>query len=339
MTSEPSTTSITVSVVVPVYSGERYIEKLIDAIAAVRYAWAADRRPLILSEVILVDDCARDGSPEIVDRLAAKHAWVTGLHLGRNSGQHAATAAGILYTSGDWVVTLDEDLQHPPSRIVDLLRTAVERSSDIVYANAQGRIHGAFRDLASRSYKRLICWLANSPHAVHFNSFRLIRGSVARAASSVCSYDTYFDVALSWFTGRVASVEMTLTDERFQQSKASGYNLLRLLSHARKLLFSNQLKVLRLGTGIGIATVAASALLAAWVLLAKLIDPGVFPIQGWTSLMLTTMFLGGLILLMLGIVLEYMSVLILRAHGRPLYFVIDRSSDAVLRQHFADIGP
>ena len=70
-----------------------------------------------LAELILIDDAAVDASPTIVDDLEADHAWVTALHLMRNFGQHAATIAGVLHSSGDWIVTMDEDLQHPPAEI------------------------------------------------------------------------------------------------------------------------------------------------------------------------------------------------------------------------------
>jgi polyisoprenyl-phosphate glycosyltransferase len=334
MLEDAEMTKIRVSVVVPVYSGEKHIDELVDRLQAVKQDWALQDAPMVLSEVVLVDDCARDGSAAIIDQQARSKPWVVALHLARNSGQHAATMAGILYTSGDWIVTMDEDLQHPPERIVELLRAACETGGDVVYARAVGKVHGFFRDLASRSYKRMICWLANNSYASDFNSFRLIRGSVARSAASVCSYDTYFDVALLWFTQRLRTVDMTLHDERFQSSKRSGYSLRRLISHARKLLFSSQLKILRMGASLGLVAVAASGLLGLYVLVEKLQAPTSITAEGWTSLFLIITFFGGVTLLMLGLILEYMSVLIFRAHGRPLYFVIDRIGDDRLRTYF-----
>src|SRR5882672_7517570 len=102
-----------------------------------------------------------------------------------------ATIAGILHTSGDWVVTLDEDLQHSPARIEDLLRKAIIHRSDIVYANAETRVHQShLRDVGSRLYKHVMKLMTGNPNVTAFNSFRLIRGDVARAASSTCGHDT-----------------------------------------------------------------------------------------------------------------------------------------------------
>src|SRR6516164_7722588 len=106
---------ISVSLVVPVYSGEPYLRRLVEAVEGLRQRWIAESAPIGIAELIFVDDSAVDGTPALLDTLAAEKPWVTTLHLARNFGQHPATAAGILHSSGDWVATLDEDLQHPPA--------------------------------------------------------------------------------------------------------------------------------------------------------------------------------------------------------------------------------
>jgi glycosyltransferase involved in cell wall biosynthesis len=187
---------VSISIIVPVYSGSKYLVLLLQELEALRLRWDGEQAPMRLVEVILVDDAAVDESPAIIDRLAAEKRWVTALHLSRNFGQHPATIAGILHSAGDWVVTLDEDLQHPPSQIEALLRQAVRSGSDVVYAKPEGAVHEKYsRDLASRLYKRMIVLFSGNRNVPLFNSFRLIRGTVARAASSVCGHDTYFDIA------------------------------------------------------------------------------------------------------------------------------------------------
>lgn len=326
---------VSVSAVVPVYAGEAYLERLVAEIGKVRDDWNATGAPLELAELIFVDDCGTPASGVLVDQLAAAHHWVTGLHLARNSGQHPATIAGILYTSGDWVVTLDEDLQHPPEKIPELLKSAMLSKSDIVYAQAESGVHEAYsRDVGSRTAKRLIAWLSGNKDVVHFNSFRLIRGSVARAAASVCSHDTYFDVVLTWYTQRIHAVAMRLKDERFIQTRKSGYRIRTLISHARRLVFTSQMKVLRLGALSGLAVIALAGIAALTVLTTKVLHPESIALMGWTSLILAISFFGGLSALMLGLLMEYVSALVLRAHGKPLFFVIDRSSDDVLIDYF-----
>lgn len=332
----PAGLMVSISLVTPVYSGERYLKALAEEVDRLRKETAASRAPYSIDELIFVDDDAVDGSAAVIDDLASAYPWLVALHLSRNSGQHAATAAGILHTSGDWIVTLDEDLQHPPSQIPAMLRNAVSAHADIVYGHPEGAVHQSrFRDLGSKLTKKAVSVLTNSPTVRDFNSFRLIRGSVGRAAASVCSHDTYLDVALGWFSRRVSVQTMALKDERFIQTGRSGYRLRSLLSHARRLLMSSQIKFLRLGGYFGFAVALLSALFAVVVFVHKVSDPAAFGVQGWASTVLLVSFLSGSILVMLSIVLEYLNLLAARAHGRPLFFVIDRRSDAVLRDYFA----
>ena len=230
----------TVSVVVPVYSGEDYLEQLAQDVATLRQSWQDSGVPVALTELILVDDNARDRSPEIVDALTHKHDWIVALHLARNYGQHGATLGGILHTSGDWVVTMDEDLQHPPSRIPELLGRAVQKQADIAYGRPIAGVHGAkMRDWTSVAFKQVLQWLTRNPTLRDISSFRLIRGDVARSAASVAMHDTYFDVNLTWFTQRIITVPMDLQDERFRRTGKSGYRFRTLLSHAWRMLFSS----------------------------------------------------------------------------------------------------
>ena len=328
---------ISISVVVPVYSGADYLGKLADAVKEVRQSLIEDSAPFEIAELIFVNDSAVDNSPEILAKLTEKHPWITTIHLSRNFGQHPATIAGILHTAGDWVVTMDEDLQHPPGRIPDLLKVAIQKNADIVYGSPEGKVHRKkSRDLTSKSFKRLIERLTGNSSITKVNSFRLIRGDIARAASSVGGYEVYFDVALSWFTQRVEVLSMELVDERFVAHGASGYNFKSLLSHARRLAFSSQIKLLRASAYLGFAMLSLSVAVAAALLILHLTAGDVIGAPGWTSLMLTISFYSGVIMLLLGITLEYISILVLKAHGKPVFFTIDRSSDRQLTEYFSE---
>jgi len=330
------TQRISISIIVPVYTGEKYLRALVDEIAEVRDTWSSDGTPFVLSEAVFVDDGAIDGSPEILEDIAAQRSWVTVLHMSRNFGQHAATISGILHSSGDWVVTLDEDLQHPPKAIGELLRKAAESGADVVYARGKDDIHeSGLRDLSSRTFKKLAGWLTGNPDIRKMNSFRLIRGSIARAASSACIHDTYFDIAVSWFTKRIDDVSMKLKDERFIQTGKSGYRLRSLFSHARRMLVSSNLKVLRAVTFFGFVVFGISVLSSVLLFVARVLSFSEIAVVGWTSTMIAINLYGGISVMLIGLVLEYMSILIQRAHGRPLFFVIDRSSDNELKTYFS----
>jgi glycosyltransferase involved in cell wall biosynthesis len=328
--------TVTLSVVVPVYSGENYLDTLASEVGALRDHWLSESAPIILDKLVLVDDHAIDGSSRVIDRLAERFPWVEAVHLSRNFGQHPATIAGILHTREDWVVTLDEDLQHSPSRIPELLHKAISTGADVVYGRPESRIHEAIsRDVTSRSYKRLMEWLTGNKHIRDANSFRLLRGAIARGVSAACAHDTYFDVALSWFTQRIQTVVMPLKDVRYITTKKSGYRIRSLMSHGRRLLVSSQIKILRLGAMFGVAIAALSLALAVFVTVLRLVNPASIDSRGWTSLILSITFFSGVIVFMIGIALEYISILLSRSNGRPLFFEVDRSKDALLADYLS----
>jgi glycosyltransferase involved in cell wall biosynthesis len=322
---------VAVSFIVPVYSGEAYLQALFEAVARERSKLEADLdAPLSVVELILVDDAAIDGSANLIDRLSAEAPWVVALHLSRNFGQHAATIAGILHSSGDWVVTLDEDLQHPPNRVLELLAHATSRNADVVYGRPEdGVVHDSkWRDGSSFAFKRVMEWLTGNPTLRLVNSFRVMRGPLARATASVCSHNTYFDIALSWFTQRIESVSMELRDERFIRTGRSSYGLRRLLAHATRMLFSSQMRFLSLGLWAGLGLFASSLLGGLYFLTVRIVVPEAIGVQGWTSLFLAVCFSAGLLAVMVGLCLQYLSTLALKAHGKPTFFTIDRSDDA-----------
>ncbi len=327
-----------VSFVVPVYAGDKYIDRLAASVGNVRRAWDSENSPLRLNELILVDDAAIDRSGEIIDALAAKEPWIVALHLSRNYGQHAATIAGILHSSGDWIVTLDEDLQHPPEKVEELLLHAVSNHYDVVYARPfAGTVHGKkWRDGSSKHVKRLMGWLTGTSTLHLVNSFRLIRGSIARASASVCTHNTYFDIALTWFTQRVSGLDMKLRDDRFVQTGKSGYNFSKLVAHAYRMVFSSQLRFLTFGIWIGAALFFLSLIAGLFILALRILMPDAIGAEGWTSLFVAICMSTGLISVMMGLCLQYLSTLVLKAHGRPTFFTINRSQDIHVLEWFDD---
>jgi polyisoprenyl-phosphate glycosyltransferase len=327
---------IEISVIVPVYSGERYLEALLAEIVLLRHNWMSEGAPVALSELIFVEDAAIDGSSAVLGKISAAESWVTVLHMSRNYGQHPATIAGIMYSSGDWIVTMDEDMQHPPSAIPLLLKKAIDCHADVVYAKSHDGTHQSqFRDISSRLYKKAIEWLTGNRTVSNINSFRLIRGAIARCASSSCIHETYFDVALTWYTDRFESVEMQLRDERYISTGHSGYNLRKLLSHARRMLVSSNLKILRMAALLGFAIVCLSFSVSGLLVFLRLFSLYQVDARGWTSTLIVINMLGGTTIFLIGILLEYVSILVQRVHGRPLFFTIDRSSDEALSTYFS----
>jgi glycosyltransferase involved in cell wall biosynthesis len=316
------------STVTPVFRGSRYLRQLVEELERLREDLASKSIRLELREAIFVADSPIDDSEGVLAKLASEHDWIRVLTLSRNYGQHPATVAGILHSSGDWIATLDEDLQHHPKTLLPMLAMAVAGHHDVVYAKPLGPVHrSGFRNVSSRLFKRVVIRLSGNRFAADFNSFRLMRGSVARASAAVSGHDTYFDVALTWFTDRLTSCETELRDPR---GADSGYRLGALLSHARRMLYSSEIGALRLGTAVGLLALFTSLALGAFVVIFKLARPELVQMRGWPSLILAISFFGGLTTFLAGLAVEFSASLVLRAQGRPTFFVIDRTADNVL---------
>jgi glycosyltransferase involved in cell wall biosynthesis len=327
---------ISVSTVIPIYSGKDYLPALVAELAELRAIWNDDNAPLQLIESIFVDDASNDNSAAVLEELAKQYTWIRIVTLSKNFGQHPATIAGILYSAGDWVATLDEDLQHHPKHIIDMLKAAVTRHVDIVYARPLEAVHRkGYRDITSRSIKHFLAWSTGNAMLRHFNSFRLMRGSIARSAASVCGHETYFDVALSWFADKFTTIDLALEDSRFIKTGRSGYNFRKLMTHARRLLLSSQPKILRGGAVFGFLAMLIAMLLTGRIFYNAWFGPHKIDVRGWSSLFVGIIFFGGVSALLLGIVLEYLTNIVLHTQGKPVFFQVDRSSDVLLREYFS----
>jgi glycosyltransferase involved in cell wall biosynthesis len=330
---------VTLAIVVPVYSGSRYLADLVSEIEKLRNRWSRAELGLVLSEVIFTLDAPVDDSAEQLGRLAAERPWIRRVELSRNFGQHSATVAGILYSSSDWVVTLDEDLQHRPEHIESMLARIVPDGLDIVYALPEKPVHGGgYRDWTSRLIKYLIGTFSGNRHVSSFNSFRLIRGDIARAASSVCGQHTYFDVALTWFTNRIDAVRIPMSDDRYKAQKKSGYRLSTLIQHAKRLLLTSDFRVIRLTTSLSVSFFLAAAVYAAWVLYSRFVADHPVEVQGWTSLMIVILGFGSVSIFMLGLIIEFLHMSVQQLQGKPAFFVVDRSSDRTLQSELGKLG-
>jgi len=308
-----------VSVVVPVYMGEHTLARLTEQISPLtKGSVTRGGRNYVVGEVVFVHDCGPDDSANVIDKLCIEQSFIKAVWLSRNFGQHAATLAGMAATRNEWVVTLDEDLQHDPSEIGNLIDTALDGSADIVYGiDSKIKVHGLRRSFASRLAKVAVGLLMGNSAPRNYSSFRLINGSLARGVSAYVGEGVYLDVALGWITERVLTCEVT---NQFEHRDKSGYTLRKLMSHLLRLVLSNGTRPLRIVTisGVSIALIGISY---AGFVTAGLIINGE-SVRGWTSVIVSILIIGGLVLISLGIIAEYIGLAVRAAFGKPNYFVI-----------------
>jgi glycosyltransferase involved in cell wall biosynthesis len=310
-----------VSVVVPIYQGERTLEALVDEIAPLTSLQHTPRGlPFRVTDVILVNDGAIDDSTVVMMSIASRYSFVTPLWLSRNFGQHPATLAGMASSTGDWVATVDEDGQFNPADIPAMIDHAEASGAQLVYAQPiNPPPHGLWRNLGSLAVKTVGLVLVGSREIGRFSSFRLIRGEIARGLAAYCGQGVYLDVALSWVVGKRTFCPVMLRPER---GHVSGYTLRRLVAHFWRFIFTAGTRPLRIIVVLGTLSIFAAAGITFYAVWQKLAHE--VPIQGWTSLVVVVSFFSGITLFSLGIIAEFLAVTLTMAMGRPLYLIVSR---------------
>lgn len=308
-----------VAVVVPVYRGAATLGPLVDEIRPLsEVTTSPGGRRYRVVEVVLVHDNGPDDSAAVISGLCTG-SWVRAVWLARNSGQHAATVAGIASSSASWVVTMDEDGQHVPADIGRLLDRALDAQVHLVYGRPErGAPHARWRNVTSGTAKWAARTLAGS-NLSDFTSYRLIEGSRARAVCAYVNRRTFLDSALTWGIDRS---EVCPTSWRSESRAQSGYDLGRLLSHFWTLVLSSGNRPLRIMSTVG-GGVAATGGVGAGVIVWRRIQPGWDDAPGWASVMVVQLVLGGAILGTLGVVAEYVGALLRIGQGEPLYIAVE----------------
>lgn len=320
MTQQVSSPSLrTVSVVIPVFRGQDTLRQLMAEIEPLTIPnVTAGGRSFKVSEVVLVWDRGPDSSDAVIRDLSRELPWIRPVWLSRNYGQHPATLAGMASAGGEWIVTIDEDGQHDPAAIGPLLDTAIEQSAQLVYGLPMNPPpHGFMRNILSRFAKGFAVRFLVEDVPGGFSSYRLVLGEIGRSIAAYAGPGVYLDVALGWVTADVAHCPI---EARTEGRPATNYSLRRLASHFWRLVICSGTRPLRLVSGLGMTMALLGVLLSIYFVSQRLANA--VPIEGWTSVIVTVLLVGGAILFSLGIIAEYIGVVLRSAIGRPLYVTV-----------------
>ncbi|MEK7269833.1 MAG: glycosyltransferase [Planctomycetota bacterium] len=301
-----------VSVVVPVYGGEATLGLLVDGLRA-----AASAKGWRL-EVLLVCDRPRDGSWAVAKDLAGKHPEVCAILLRRNFGQHPATLLGIRRARGSVIVTMDEDLQHNPADVPALVDEC-RRTGGIAYGVARALPHSGWRNIASRVSKWFLAHYVGVKAAQQMSAFRAFPASLRDAFENYHGERVAIDVLLSW-SGAPVSAVSCVHDAR--QAGKSGYTFRKLLSLLGDLLLGFSTAPLRVASMIGLFFVLVSIGIGAYVFIGWLHHGPEGPkVPGFAFQALAISLFGGVQLLAIGVIGEYLGRLYFGSLGRPQYLV------------------
>jgi len=303
-----------ISVVVPVYRSEAILPELVRRLEVVLATVAGE------FELVLVNDSSPDRSWDVITSLAASHASIHPINLMRNYGQHNALLCGIRAAQGDIIVTMDDDLQHPPEELPKLL-TEIDAGYDVVYGTPEQEQHGLGRDLASWITKFTLQSVMGSQIARKVSAFRVFRRDVARAFTHYRGAFVSIDVLLTWGTTRFSAV--TVRHEA-RKSGVSGYSLRKLMTHGLNMMTGFSTLPLQFASVVGFLFTLFGIAVLVFVVGRFLLLGGSVP--GFPFLASIIALFSGAQLFALGIIGEYLARMHFRMMDRPSYVVRDAAS-------------
>ena len=295
------------SIIIPVYNGEQTVEKLYDRIKQ----FFADKYNY---EVIFVYDCGKDNSWEVLLKIKMQNPQnVKLIRLSRNYGQHNALICGFEYAKGDFIVTMDEDLQHAPEDIQKLIDKQKEMDYDVVYGKYEIRNHSGFRNAGSSMLKRIIDVGIPDIHP-DYSAFRLIKAGIAKSCITMRNSYTFLDGYISWITTNCSSCIVSHSE---RQGGVSAYTFSKLINHTINIFVTFSNLPIRFLTKLSFFVLFLMTLYSTYIIVRKLVFNDLA--MGYPSLVIIVGFGVGLIMLALGIIGEYIYRINLKTTQRPNY--------------------
>lgn len=284
------------SVVIPVYNSELSLEELVRRLGAV---FRDLRRSY---EIVLVDDCSRDGSWAVIERLRAEGAPLRAFQFARNHGQHYALKCGLDHCSGRFAITMDDDLQHPPEELPKLVRAIEEDDAvDVVTGRYERKAHSVFRNIGAAALHRIERAIFRTDPRVFLSGFRVMRRSVVDEIRLARHAQPRIGPIILSITSRIKSVPVR---HEPRQQGSTGYTLRKLVRDTLSSIMNYSSLPLQVVSIVGFGASFLSLVLAGiylWIFFTRGI-----PVSGFTTLVLLILFTSGAVLFSFGLVGEYL---------------------------------
>lgn len=314
------------SIVIPCYHSQDSVGLVVDRLAEVLPS-LTERY-----EVILVEDGSTDNTWGSIEACARRYPWVRGFRLMRNFGQHNALLCGLRQVRHDLVVTMDDDLQHPPEALALML--AALDDYDVVYGSPQRERHGLLRDLASQVTKWVLQNAMGADTAQNISAYRLFRAQVCQAFLHYNGPYVNLDVLLTWGTKRFTRVTV---EHRKRTIGQSNYTLSKLITHTFNMLTGFSTFPLQLASLLGFILTLLGALLLFYILVIRLILFGDYVVPGFTFLASILTIFAGAQMFTLGIVGEYLARMHFRLMDKPSFVLRQTTEQATDAPNFVPV--
>ena len=297
-----------VSFVIPCYCSEKTIASVLDEIRG-----AMQGLPQYAYEVILVNDGSPDNTFETIRALANSDCHVTAIDLARNFGQQSAIMSGLSHSSGDYVVCLDDDGQTPASEVGKLLQK-LEEGYDVVYASYEHKQHSWFRNWGSRVNSKMTEIMLGKPKNLALTSYFAVKRFIVLEMLKYKHSFPYSEGLVLRSTRRICNVPV---HHRQRQEGTSGYTLGKLIALWMNGFTSFSVKPLRLATYLGALSALLGFLYAIVIVIKHFVDSSI-P-EGWSSTMALQLVMGGIILVVLGLIGEYIGRIYICINASPQF--------------------
>ena len=302
-----------VSFVIPCYRSELTLPKVV---AEIEETMA--RIGKYEYELVLVNDCSPDGTANVIKSLCEEKPYIHGLSFSKNFGQHAALMAGFRAAEGDVVVCLDDDGQTPANE-VDKLLDKIEEGFDAVYARYAHKQHSGFRNFGSRVNDLMTRVMLGKPKQLFVSSYFAVRRYIVE---DMIRYEYSYPYVIGLVLRSTKNITNVDVQHREREIGSSGYTLSKLFGLWFNGFTAFSIKPLRIATIIGVVSAIAGFLYGVYTVIKKFVLPDV-P-QGFSAMMSIVVFFFGIILLMLGLIGEYVGRIYISMNNAPQYIIRDR---------------
>lgn len=302
-----------ISFVIPCYRSEHTIEGVVNEIELTMEGLAKEKGYSF--EIILVNDCSPDNTMGTIRKLCEEKAYITGIGFARNFGQHAALMAGLRQSVGDYVVCLDDDGQTPADEVGKLLEK-LEEGFDAVYAKYEHKQHSGFRNFGSKVNELMTRILLEKPKELFISSYFAVKRFVVE---DMIRYENSYPYVIGLVLRTTKSITNVVVNHREREEGVSGYTLKKLLGLWFNGFTAFSVKPLRIATCLGVISAVLGFVYGIYTIVKKFINPAV-P-MGFSSMMAALVFFGGMIMIMLGLIGEYIGRIYISMNNSPQYVI------------------
>lgn len=299
-----------ISFVIPCYRSENTLEKVVNEIR--------DKMVFMYQyeyEIILINDCSPDNTFVVIQKLCAEDKNIIGLDHAKNFGQHAALMAGFHFVSGDIVVCLDDDGQTPANE-VDKLIEKIEEGYDVVYAKYANKKHSIFRNFGSNVNRKMTEVMLGKPKELYISSYFATKKFVI---DEMIKYQNAYPYVIGLVLRTTKNICNVKVNHRERLEGISGYSFKKLLALWVNGFTSFSVMPLRIASYSGVFVAISGFLYAVYTIITKILDPN--RIIGWSSIIAILLILGGFILLVLGMIGEYIGRIYISINNSPQYVI------------------